>query len=591
MIKNGRYFRHFLSVLRHRFFVGLGLSLFVGVLDGIGLAMFLPLLELFDPDRQESAAGSSVEFIQTLFSYVSVDVSLGSVLLFILFVFLLKGLFKYAEGYYAMKIQIRFILHIRKLGIERLSRYSFSSFVHADSGRIQNTLSGEAGRVINAYTHFFTAIQNGVMVAIYVALAFAFNSQFSLLVLVGGVLTNFVFRLIYKKSKEQSALLTNRLHRYYGLLMQSVHYFKYLKATGSITTFREKLNESVDGIEDANRRLGILKALLMAVREPLIFGIIIVVIYLQIVYFGQPISLILMSLVFFYRALSFMMLLQSSWNGYISLSGSLTNMYTFLDELEQGKESDGGVDIEKVESDIEFDEVGFSYAGGKTIFEELNLRFAYRKTTAIVGESGSGKTTLINLLAGLLRHSAGKLSVNGISYDEINKRSLQSRIGYITQEPVVFDDTLYNNVTFWAAKTPENLARFEYVIQKAALTEFLNDLPQREDTQLGNNGLLISGGQRQRLSIARELFRDIDILIMDEATSALDSETERAIQQNIVALHGSYTIVIVAHRLSTVKDADTIVLLKDGQVTDMGDFDALRERSASFRRMIELQEL
>jgi subfamily B ATP-binding cassette protein MsbA len=588
--KNNRYFGHFLSVLRHRFFIGLGLSLLVGVLDGIGLAMFLPLLELFDTDREASVEGTSFTLVHDLFSTFSIDVTLGSVLLFILFVFVLKGVFKYAEGYYAMKIQIRFILHIRKLGVERLSNYSFSSFVHADSGRIQNTLSGEASRVINAYTHFFTAIQNGVMVAIYIGLAFTFNSQFSLLVLIGALLTNFVFRAIYRKSKEQSALLTARNNRYHGLLMQSVHYFKYLKATGSVTTFRDKLYEGIDGIEDANRRMGILKALLMAVREPLIFGIIIVVIYLQIVYFGQPIGLIIMSLVFFYRALSFMMILQSSWNGYVSLSGSLLNMYTFLDELDEGKEATGGHVIDRIDSDIRLENVGFGYVGGKTIFKGLSFNFVNRKTTAIVGESGSGKTTLINLLAGLLKHNEGGMTVNGVSYDAIEKRSLQARIGYITQEPVVFDDTLYNNVTFWAAKTPENLVRFEDVMRKAALVDFLNELPQREDTQLGNNGLLISGGQRQRLSIARELFRDIDILIMDEATSALDSETERAIQHNILALHGSYTIVIVAHRLSTVKDADTIVLLKDGEVTDMGRFDELRERSPSFRRMVELQE-
>lgn len=585
------HFSRFYGVLRYRLFVGIGISLFVGVLDGIGLAMFMPLLEIFDTERSAGEASSVFNAVNAVFDALGLPLTLATILLLILLIFVVKGAFKFAEGYYAMLIQQIFILHIRKLGVKRLTNYRYSSFVHADGGRIQNTLSGEAGRVITGYSHFFAAIQNGVMVTIYLALAFAFNSQFTLFVLVGGLLTNFIFSAIYKKTKQQSIILTQKNHSYQGLLIQTVHYFKYLKATASFGVFRAKLDEGVDRIEDANRRLGVLRATLMAVREPLIFGIITLVIYVQIIAYEQPIGLVLLSLVFFYRALSFLMLLQSSWNGFIGMTGSLTNMYAFLEELAANADSEEGEAIDRVTSDIELIDLGFTYADGNALFDKLTLTFKYRETTAVIGESGSGKTTLINVVSGLLSPSSGDVRVNGMSYDRLQKSSLQHRIGYITQEPVVFDDTLFNNVTFWADKTPEHIARFERVLKQAALDEFVQTLPDKEDTALGNNGILISGGQRQRLSIARELFRDIDILIMDEATSALDSETERAIQSNISALKGLYTIIIVAHRLSTIKDADNIVLLNAGNIDGMGSFDVLKEKNRMFRRMVELQEL
>jgi subfamily B ATP-binding cassette protein MsbA len=166
----------------------------------------------------------------------------------------------------------------------------------------------------------------------------------------------------------------------------------------------------------------------------------------------------------------------------------------------------------------------------------------------------------------------------------------RKRFGYITQEPVIFNDTIFNNVTLWASKSPENIIRFDKAVQLASMSQFMNELPDQEDTRLGDNGLLVSGGQKQRISIARELFKDVDVLIFDEATSALDSETECLIQDNIDMLMGRFTIVIIAHRLSTIRKADVITLMSKGKVVQSGDFKALLSSNHQFKRMVELQE-
>jgi subfamily B ATP-binding cassette protein MsbA len=174
--------------------------------------------------------------------------------------------------------------------------------------------------------------------------------------------------------------------------------------------------------------------------------------------------------------------------------------------------------------------------------------------------------------------------------NKVDISTYRRKFGYITQESVIFNDTLFNNITLWSEKTPENIQLFQNAIKLANLQEFLEDLPEKEETFLGDNGILISGGQKQRVSIARELYKNVDVLIFDEATSALDSETERAIQANIDNLMGKFTIIIIAHRLSTIKKADCIYLMEKGKIKDSGSFQTLLGKSLKFKKMVELQE-
>ena len=234
----------------------------------------------------------------------------------------------------------------------------------------------------------------------------------------------------------------------------------------------------------------------------------------------------------------------------------------------------------------------------------LNIKFDYEQMPmhftlsvkkgekiAIIGESGAGKTTLANVICGLQIPHGGDVIVDGKSLYESNLNSYRSKIGYITQESVIFNDTLFNNVTFWDKKTPETIKKFYNVMEMVSLTDFVNNLENKEDSTLGNNGILVSGGQKQRISIARELYKDIELLIMDEATSALDTETEKHIKDNIDLLHGKFTILIIAHRLSTIKNVDTIYLLEKGEISGSGDYNSLVQSSERFKRMVELQEL
>lgn len=566
------------------------LSLLVGVMDGFGLAMFIPLLQMVDAGSAppDSSNLGNMSFLVDIFSYLGISMTLGVVLMVIFIFFAMKGGLKFAEGYLRVINEQLFIRKIRTRNIRGLSDFSYNIFVNSDSGRIQNTFSGEVEKVKQAYRYYFMSFQYGIFVAVYIFMAFFANPQFALLVAIGGLLTNLVFRRLHKVTKTLSKKITTDSHSFQGLLIQKVFYFKYLKATGLIHRYADKLIQTNEKIQESNKRAGLISATLSSVREPLIILVVVLVIIVQVKYFSQNIGVIIFSLLLFYRGLVSLMGTQNFWNLFLGVSGSLHNMTQFNQELKAGKEVTGARSYEGFHNDIRFEDVSFVYDDHR-ILNRINLQIPRNQTIAIVGESGSGKTTLINVLTGLLKPNEGRLLIDGSNLQDFNIETFQQHIGYITQEPVIFNDTIFNNVTFWDEPTEANKERFFSALHKASIYDFVMKQPLQGDALLGNNGINVSGGQKQRLSIARELYKEVDFLFMDEATSALDSETEKAIQDNIEQLKGRYTIIIIAHRLSTIKDADRIIILNKGAIQDEGSFDELISKSPTFRKMVELQ--
>jgi subfamily B ATP-binding cassette protein MsbA len=318
--------------------------------------------------------------------------------------------------------------------------------------------------------------------------------------------------------------------------------------------------------------------------------IVVSVIFVQVNWVGGAIGSIILSLLLFYRGLTHLLSLQNEWQSFLHYTGSFQMVYEMKDKISGFKEVSGTIPFQRLNRGISVDDVNLSF-GNTRILERVKLFIPKNKSVALVGTSGAGKTTLVNTISGLLKPDAGRILVDDVELGNYKLDDYRSKIGYISQESVVFNDTIYNNVTFWAVPTEENNKRFWRAVTLASLAEFVDALELKELTPLGDNGILVSGGQRQRISIARELFKDPQILIFDEATSALDSETESLIQENIEKLHGSYTMIIIAHRLSTIKKADTIYLLEKGKILSFGNFAELTDTSEKFRRMVSLQKV
>lgn len=584
-------FTFFYRYLEKRIFIMMCLSLIISVLDGFGLTMFLPLLQMVSGDGAiEAEKMGGLSFLIDGAQALGISITIMSVLFFMVIFFLFKGLAAYYNSFYNVVLLQSFIKKIRLRILNSLNVMTFKNFITSDAGQIQNTMSGEVDRVAHGFITYFGAFQQAIMVFVYLSFAFFIDAKFAVLVTLGGALTNFLFKLIYARTKNASRKLTEYSHLFQGLIIQHVANFKYLRATGTVEAHAQKLKQNIEDIEGSRKKMGLLSGIGDAAREPLLVIVVATVILIQVNFLGGAMGAILISLLFFYRALSSLMAMQQSWNSFLTVSGSLENMENFQEELDAAKEEVGMTDFKNFKSELKCVNLSFSF-GETTVIKNVNLEIPKNISLALVGESGSGKTTLANILAGLLDPQLGEVLIDGINLKSINKIKFQQRIGYITQEAVIFNDTIFNNVSFWAEKTPENIARFSKAITQAALTQFIQELPKKEETELGNNGINVSGGQKQRISIARELFKDIDILIMDEATSALDSETEKAIQESIEALKGQYTLIIVAHRLATIKNVDKVVYMHKGEIEKTGSFTELVSTLPRFRKMVELQEL
>lgn len=568
-------------------------SVFVGLLDGLGLTMFLPLLELVSNTEATASADKlgNLAFLLDALTYVGLELNLTVVLLTMLMFFIFKGVATFFERYLRVVYQQYFIAKIRLENIQALANYNYNAFVSADAGAIQNTLSGEVERVMQAFRTYSTILQQMVMIVTYATLAFLASPRFAVFIVIGGLLSNVLFSMLYRKTKSLSSELVKRNHGFQGFVIQAVAFFKYLKATASIKKYAEFLERKVHDIESTNRKMGVLNSIMAGLREPLMIGVVVAVIFIQVEWIEGELGTVILSLLFFYRGLTSLSSLQTSYNQFLGFSGSLENMTNFVADLKNNQSRTGDLPFEKFRKSLQLNNVDFSYIENRPILSDINLTIDKNESIAFVGESGSGKTTLLNIITGLIEPNKGKYLIDGQDITVLNRSSFQKRIGYITQEPVIFDDTVWNNVTFWAKRTNENVKRYNAALVKSHIAQFVREQPELEDTRLGNNGISLSGGQKQRISIARELYKEVDFLFMDEATSALDSETEQNIQQNIDELKGKYTILIIAHRLSTIKNVDKVVVLNKGKIDFIGTYQEVLNKSAAFKRMVQLQEI
>ena len=592
-----KYFRHFsffYSFLGYRIFFLLFLSLLVGLLDGFGLALFIPIFQIAaDSSDLTSTNPETMGELQFLLNWIQnlgFELNLNVVITFMVFLFLLKAIMRFIDGYFKIKLQNQFVKKLRYQLVNGLSDLDYKEFLNFDSGKIQNTLSSEGIKLTYGFLAYFNSLQHAILLLVYIGLAMLSNFQFAILVSIGGYLSNLVFKFLFTNTEKASIGLSKLGNSFQSFLVQAVSNFKYLKATDYFSSYRLKLMEVIDKIENNQKKIGIYSAIMSSTREPIILAVVVLIILIQVNVLGGKMSSILLSLMFLYRALNYIVTLQGSWQGFISNIGGLLASVELIDEFKKGKEKiDRTHPVEKVTT-LELADLSFAYPSGFKVLDKINISLDPLKTYAFVGESGSGKTTLVNLVIGLLSPSEGHIIVNGMARNKVDISTYRRKFGYITQESVIFNDTLFNNITLWSEKTPENIQLFQNAIKLANLQEFLEDLPEKEETFLGDNGILISGGQKQRVSIARELYKNVDVLIFDEATSALDSETERAIQANIDNLMGKFTIIIIAHRLSTIKKADCIYLMEKGKIKDSGSFQTLLGKSLKFKKMVELQE-
>ena len=564
--------------------------------QGLGFTMLLPLLRVSQSTTNPEELSGAEQVLYDILAWMNIADSLVGVLLVIVIIFLTKGGLKFAQSSYVGYLQADLLKKLKTGFFSAYNGMEYRYFIKQNAGHFINVINAQVDRFFRAFRRFANALTKGISAVSFFAFAFMVSWKFALMVVVfgAGLLALFQFLNVYVRTL--SRRVSSEMSRLNKFLVQSLQGFKYIVSTKQAPHLEKKVDDSVRKLTDDIFRQQMAGALTASVREPISVLVVTVVVLVQAIVFEAPLAPIFVAILLFHKGMQSIMALQDRWQRVMDQIGSVEVVDDEMKRIQQHQEPGGSHQLGPLSRDIEFQNVCFAYdEEDGDVLHDVNITVPANKTVALVGESGAGKSTLVDMMTLMLKPRVGEVLIDSVPHDEVDLDSWRTQIGYVSQETVVFDDTVANNISLWQGDIDEDPALRERVIhaaERAHAHHFIQDLPEGYQTVVGDRGVRLSGGQRQRLFVARELFKQPNLLLLDEATSDLDTASEQHIQDSIDALKGEVTAVIIAHRLSTVKNADRVYVLDEGRVIEQGTYHELRSReNGEFREMVEMQSL
>jgi ATP-binding cassette subfamily C protein len=561
-----------------RAFAALALTAAVGLTEGITLLLLVPLLQLAGV-AVEGTLGSIAARLASAFAAVNVTPTLATVLVvYVVLTVLQASLVRARSMADAIAVQ-RYTLSLRARLYSAIARARWLVVSRIRSSDFTYGLTTAIDQVDNGANNILFLIATAVVVLVYAAVAFRVSPSMTAVVLGASIFLLLVERartLLGRSRGEQVSASTA------ALFATAAEQLGGLKTAKSYGYEERHLSLFLAIAREVNAaRLALTRAF-ASLRWQTTIGSVIalsVILYLTVGVFHLPTAAILLLLFIFSRLVPRLVTLQQTFQEILSVIPALDAIQSLIADCEQSPErSSNEVRPISIEREIELRNVSFSYTGEIPQLYNVSLAIPAGKTTAVVGQSGAGKSTFADLLLGLITPNSGSVLVDGESLDESHLASWREQIGYVAQDTFLFNDTVRFNLDWARPGASEDEIRDALT---SAAADFVFKLPNGIDTMIGERGVRLSGGERQRLSLARALLRHPRVLILDEATSSLDSENEDRIFEAIQRLHGAMTIVVITHRLATIRTADVIHVLDYGQVTDSGTWEVLIEKEGS----------
>ena len=605
--------KNFFRLLRYvRFYKGYAAlhilsNLLAVIFSLVSLTMIVPFLNILfsqNPDKYELMTWtlSAKTFINNFYFYISRLIesegkmsALTFICLMVIVMFFIKNFFRYMALYFMAPIRNGVVRDIRNQLYEKILALPLSYFTERRKGdiiaRVTNDVSELEWSVMNSLEFTF---REPVTVLLFLITMIVMSPQLSLFVLVLLPLSGWLIGRISKTLRKTSVDARTRMGNLLSSIEETISGLRIIKAFTAEKFLGNKFHQQNQEYFRLQNRIYRRYDLSAPLSEFLGTVVMVVVMYFggKLVFRGDN---ALQPAVFISFIAIFSQLIppaKAFTTAYYNIQKGLASaerIHAVLDAENVIRESAAPEVIESFQKNVEYRNVSFAYREGETgyVLQKINLNIEKGKTIALVGQSGSGKTTLADLLPRYYDPSEGEILIDGKNIRGLKLNSLRKLLGVVSQESILFNDSVFNNIAFGMENVKEEDVSRAAKIANAH--QFISEMPEGYHTNIGDRGGKLSGGQRQRISIARAILKNPSILILDEATSALDSESERLVQESLLKLMENRTSIVIAHRLSTIMHADEIIVLQRGEIIERGRHAELLANGNVYKKLYDLQ--
>lgn len=593
---NFRRLLRFVFRYRGKLIVGIIFSFLVAIFHAVSLGSLIPFFEtLFRTEESRAALQLPkwLNFLGGIQDYLAADRQRGLLLIagFLLVVFFIKGVCRFVAGYLIGGVAARTARDISNQLYDKMMDLSMDFFSQTDSSagmtRFTNDLAAASSGVKTVFGRMLgEPLQFLATIAVLVVL----DPGLTLISLAVFPVIAVVLYAVGKRVRKAAVRMLARREKLLGILKESFLGMRIIKAFQMEDTQKERFFKDNQRLFKQEMRIVGAEAMMSPLMEFLAIAgaCLVIVVGGYFVLIGRMEPTIFLT---FYIALATLFgpprKLANVNNRIQMMMAGCARIFEFMDLKPRVREVEGARELAPLTHSLAFEHVSFSYHEERAVLKDISLQVRPGEKLAIVGLSGAGKSTLISLIPRFYDPTGGRVSFDGKDIASATLASVRRQVGLVTQENILFNDTIYNNIAFGRkdATRDEVLA----AAAKAHVEEFASRLPRGYETVIGEQGVSLSGGQRQRLALARAIVKDPAILILDEATSSLDSESESFIQQALEDFMKSRASIIIAHRLATVEGADSILVLKDGQVVAAGSHEHLIRDCPFYIRLYQNQ--